>query len=258
MTIRFAARLARFLATGAALFGLVVGVEIFLAYRRDYLPTEPVLDIRGTFGPPGGDPLNLVVLGDSTAAGVGAGDVSNAYPVLLAQRLGEEHNRRVTLTSLGVSGARVRTVLTDQIPRVAATHPDLVFVAIGANDVTHVTRLDDVERDMTLLIDRLHDTGAAVVVAGPPDMRAAAFHEPLRTLVGWRGRKVAETIARAAARRDVPVVPLAERAGPYFAAHPEEAYGGDDFHPGPGGYAAWARAIYPYLEAALVSATRAR
>lgn len=255
MTNRFARRLGTAVGTGAALFGLVVGVEVLLAYRRDYLPTEPVLDIRGTYGPDGGEPLNFVVLGDSTAAGVGAGEVANAYPVLLAQRLADEHDRRVKLTSLGVSGARVGTVLSDQIPRVASADPDLVFVAIGANDVTHLTRLDDVERDMALLIDQLRSTGAAVVVAGPPDMRAAAFYEPLRTLVGWRGRSVADVIEGVAADRGVPVVPLAEKAGPYFASHPEDAYGGDDFHPGPGGYAAWARAIYPYLEDALSSAT---
>jgi lysophospholipase L1-like esterase len=240
LTLRLASRLGVAVAALAALFGAVVGVEILIALRREYLPTTPVLDVRGTFGRADAEPLSFVVLGDSTAAGVGAGEVENAYPVLLASRLAEEHDRRVTLTSLGVSGARVGTVLTDQVPLVAAERPDLVFVAVGANDVTHLTSLDKVHLEMSLLIDALQSTGAVVVVAGPPDMRAAAWLEPLRSLAGWRGRQVAEAIENAAVERGVPVVPLAREAAPYFAAHPEDAYGGDEFHPGPGGYAAWA------------------
>ena len=58
-------------------------------------------------------------------------------------------------------------------------------------------------------------------------------------------------IKEVAESRGVPVVPLAELAGPYFAANPEEAYGGDEFHPGDGGYRAWAQAIYPALIDAL-------
>src|SRR3712207_9035968 len=46
---------------------------VVLALRRDYLPTEPVLELDATFGPADGDPLSFVVLGDSTAAGGGAG-----------------------------------------------------------------------------------------------------------------------------------------------------------------------------------------
>jgi lysophospholipase L1-like esterase len=62
---------------------------------------------------------------------------------------------------------------------------------------------------------------------------------------------VAAAVSAAADSERVPVVPLAELAGPYFAAGHADAYGGDDFHPGDGGYRAWAAAIYPYLAEAL-------
>ena len=237
----------------AGLFGLLaalIGIEIYLAYNREYLPTEPALEIGGTFGPAGGEPLRFVVLGDSTAAGLGAGDPSAAYATLLSERLGER-GWRVALTAYGVSGARVRDVAMEQVPLVAAARPDLVFVGIGANDVTHLTSLDAVGRDMGNALDALAATGAVVVVAGPPDMRAAAWLEPLRSLAGWRGRLVAERIGDVARERGIPVVPLAELAAPYFASNPEEAYADDDFHPGPGGYRAWADAIFPVLIEAL-------
>lgn len=225
-------------------------IEIGLAYTRDYLPTTPSLELGGTFGPQGGQPLRFVVLGDSTAAGLGAGSAEHAYATVLSERLGDA-GYRVDLIAHGVSGARVMTVLEEQVPLALQSDPDLIFVGIGANDSTHLTSLARVERDMDELLDRLETTGATIVVAGPPDMRAHAWLEPLRSLIGWRGRRVADRIEAVAQRRGHRVVQLAEEAGPYFASHPEEAYGGDDFHPGPGGYRAWADAIYPVLIRAL-------
>ena len=242
--------LGKVLAAAAGLTAAVIGLEIYLAYSREYLPTTPPLELGGTFGAPDAEPLRFTVLGDSTAAGLGAADPSRAYATLLAERLAER-GLRVELTAFGVSGARVHDVLVDQVPLAAATQPDLVFVGIGANDVTHLTPLDDVERDIAETLDRLRATGATVVIAGPPDMRAAAWLEPLRSIVGWRGRQVADRMEEVARAKDVPVVQLAELAGPYFAENPEDAYADDDFHPGPGGYRAWADAIFPVLADAL-------
>ena len=232
------------------LFAVVLGVEITLALTREYLPTEPVLEIEGTFGPPDGNPLSFVVLGDSTAAGVGVDSADDAYATLLAERLAAR-GRRVELLGVGVSGSRVADVLEEQIAMAVAADPDLIFVAIGANDVTHWTPLSDVERDMTAVIAALQATGAEVVVAGAPDMRAAAWLEPLRTVAGWRGRRVTAVIEAVAREAGATVVPLAKETAPYFAANPEDAYSSDEFHPGAGGYRAWADAIYPRLELAL-------
>ena len=229
---------------------ILILIEVRLAVRRKYLPTEPAMELDGVFGPPDGRVLRLAVLGDSTAAGLGASSPRSAYPTLLADRFASE-GYRVELFAFGVSGARVNDVLHAQAPRAVAHDPDLVFVGIGANDAIHVTPLSAVRRDMRELVRRLKRTGAGVVVAGPPDMRAAAWHEPLRSLAGWRGRRVAAEVRAVAHSEGVPVVPLAELARPYFAAGYTDAYGGDDLHPGDGGYRAWAEAIYPYLAEAL-------
>ena len=243
-------RLLKLLAVAIGAGAVVLGGEIFLAYTREYLPTTPALKLGGTFGSPDAKPLKFTVLGDSTAAGLGAGRPEYAYASVLSERLAER-GRRVELTAFGLSGARVHDVLVDQVPKAVDTQPDLVFVGIGANDVTHLTSLSDIEREMGELIDGLNATGAVVVVAGPPDMRADAWLEPLRSLAGWRGRQVADAIERAATERGVSVVPLAEQAAPYFASNPEDAYAADLFHPGPGGYRAWADAIFPVLVEAL-------
>jgi lysophospholipase L1-like esterase len=240
----------RFLLTlvaAAIALAAMIGVEIVLALRREYLPTDPALEIGGTFGERTDPEMTFVVLGDSTAAGLGAGDPERAYATLLAKRIAAQ-GYRVHLVALGISGARTHDVLRAQVPLAVEARPDLVFVGIGANDVTHLTPLDEVRADASELVERLRATGADVVIAGAPDMRAAAWYEPLRSLAGWRGRAVAAAVEEGGSAAGATTVPLAERTGPYFARDPEDAYGGDDFHPGPGGYRAWADAIYPELE----------
>ena len=163
---------------------VLIGIEIVIALRREYLPTEPALKLDDTFGNPGDDAVTLVVMGDSTAAGLGAGEPANAYPQLLAQRLASD-GFRVDLRVFGLSGARVKDVLDEQLPKALEADPDYVFIGIGANDVTHLTSLGEVRSDMAEVLRTLQDrTEAETVLAGAPDMRAPAFYEPLRSLAG--------------------------------------------------------------------------
>ena len=171
------------LLAAALALGVMVAVEIVIAVRREYLPTEPALEVGGTFGR-GGERSTLVVLGDSTGAGVGADGPDETYPALLARRLAQESGRRIHLVDLAVSGARVDDVLTEQVPAALREPADVYLVAIGANDVTHLTGLDSVRTGMESIIERLSTGNAQVVVAGAPDMRAPAFAEPLRAIVG--------------------------------------------------------------------------
>ena len=239
------------LATLILVAALVIAVEIWLALRREYLPTDPPLALGGTFGDQDAAPLRFVVLGDSTAAGLGAEDASGAYATVLAERLARDRDVRVELTVLGLSGARVADVLHEQVPRVAELEPDLVFVGIGANDVTHVTSLGRIRRDMTAALQQLKATGAAVAIAGAPDMRASAWHQPLRSLAGIRGEQVASAIEDVGRAQGVGVVELANETGPFFEEDPGAHFSADDFHPSAAGYRRWADAIYPVLEAVL-------
>lgn len=231
----------------------VVAVEVWLALRRDYLPTDRPLELDGVFGDDDAPRLSFVVLGDSTAAGIGVDDPADSYPALLAERLAAATGRRVELSAFGMSGARVGDVADHQVGKAVERDPDLVFVGIGANDVTHLTSLAAVRADLERALRELNATGATVVVAGPPDMRARAWHQPLRWLAGARGNQVADAIEEVARAQGVAVVELAEETGPFFEADPDAHFSSDDFHPGPLGYRRWADAIFPVLLEALES-----
>lgn len=237
----------------ALALGVMIAVEVVMAMRRDYLPTEPALEIGGAFGD-GRRAATVVVLGDSTGAGVGADGPDSAYPAVLARRLAEDLGLRIELVDLAESGARVHDVLAEQVPAALGHEADLYLVAIGANNVTHLTGLGSIRSEVQLIVDRLSSGGVGVVVAGAPDMRAPAFAEPLRSIVGWRGRAVTDEIERAARREGAVVVPLADRTRAFFRSDPETHYSADLFHPSSAGYARWADAFYPEVRAVLLGA----
>jgi lysophospholipase L1-like esterase len=233
------------LAIGGA---ILIGIEIVIALRREYLPTEPALKLDDTFGDPSDEAITLVVMGDSTAAGLGAGEPAHSYPQIIARRLASD-GYRVELRVFGFSGARVKDVLNDQLPKAIEVDPDYVFIGIGANDVTHLTPLGDLHSDMQDILRKLDDfTETKTVIAGAPDMRAPAFYEPLRSLAGWRGRQVADAIEEVGRDQGVGVVELAEETGPRFGTDPDRFHSDDDFHPSADGYRLWADAIYPVLK----------
>lgn len=246
------ARLLRGVGVAFVAFALVLGAEVLFALRRDYLPTDDPLELSGRYGEGDGPELSFVVLGDSTAAGLGAGTAGDAYATVLSQRLAAETGRPVRLTALGVSGARVSDVVELQVPQVVELQPDLVFVGIGANDVTHLTPLADIRRDMGAALRELTATGASVVVAGAPDMRVLAWPQPLRHITYLRGLQVTGAIEDVARDEGAAVVELAKETGPHFAADPDAHFSEDEFHPSATGYRRWADAIFPVLlEAAL-------
>ena len=99
-----------------------------------------------------GDRLRLVVLGDSTAAGVGVDRPEHALPHLIAQRIADAESPRGPRRQLRVGRRARRHLVPEQLPARARpirrpddaegflNRADLVAVVIGANDATHRTR----------------------------------------------------------------------------------------------------------------------
>ena len=223
-------------------FGALLGVEVLLA-RRGQMLEGPALDLDGRVGG-SGPALRVVWLGDSTAAGVGASEGSDALPTVVATRL----DRPVELHVLAVSGERVGGVVDDQLPAVATLEPDAVFVSVGANDVTHLTSRGAFGDQYRTLLAGLPD-GVAVVVLGVPDMGAVPrLAQPLRAVAGFRGRELDEVVREVAAGHDAVYVPVAAATGPAFRAAPDRYFAADDYHPSPAGYRLWADAVVAALE----------
>ncbi|MCA1840434.1 MAG: SGNH/GDSL hydrolase family protein [Actinomycetota bacterium] len=241
----------------AVAFGALAGLgaEIAIALRRDYLKEGPPDRIQGDFGDEKGPRLDLVVIGDSFTVGVGT-TPERSFPWLVAQRLGEDF--RVRLNVLGMSGNNTSDVADSQLPLVLDLKPRLVLIEVGANDATHFIAPAKVREKMGRTLESLLSTGASVVVIGPPDMGAPrAWAQPLRALIGWSGRRVADAIRDEAIARAVPYFDLAAATGDEFAREPFRYFSWDLFHPSAGGYLLWVDAMFDTIKAAAMKTVEA-
>ncbi|GAA4856725.1 SGNH/GDSL hydrolase family protein [Saccharopolyspora cebuensis] len=197
------------------------------------------------------EPLEFVVLGDSSAAGLGVDFPDDLPGVRLARGLAAELDRPVALTTRAVVGATTQA-LAAQVEATAPHPPTLVLVIIGANDVT--SRLP-VAASAALLGDAVRtllDRGVPVVAGTCPDLGAIRpIPQPLRSLASrWSlalGRAQREAVEAAGGH----AVPLADLLSPEFLARPSEFFSPDNFHPSAAGYEAASRILLPVLCSAL-------
>lgn len=221
---------------------IVLLIEVQLARTGPQLPDERPLQHDGRVGGPG-PALQMVWLGDSTAAGVGASEADLALPRRVARALG----RPVDVTSLAVSGARVADVVADQLPAVAELDPDVALVSIGANDVVHLTSTGRFRSTYEELVAAMPD-GVLLVLLGVPDMGAPPrMAQPLRALTGARGRQLEVVSQSVAAEAGAVYVDIAAATGPTMRSDTGRYFAADRYHPSDHGYGLWADAVLDEL-----------
>ncbi len=243
------------LALGATLGGVVglIGTELYLLSRRQFLPLDPGYVVDELIPSPAGSadaPIRLAVLGDSTVAGVGSPTAGESLPALIGGRVAAATGRAVRVTGHGVSGARTATA-AEQLARVGEG-VDAIVLVVGANDATHATPWPRFRQELDALLAAAASRAPVIVLAGTPRFhRNPVIPEPLRTFVDrysglLRGQQRAAVSATGAAQ----FVDLAAEASPRFLGVPE-ATSVDGFHPSPIGYGFWADALAPAVVAGL-------
>ena len=153
-----AVRVAALVATPLVVAGLVLGTEALRSTRRTYLGGADAPATAGRVGPAGAE-TRLLLLGDSTAAGVGATSTEGTVGAQLAALLPGP----VAYDSVGVSGARAAD-LSDQVDQALEVRPDLAVILVGANDATHLVRPGEAAAALATAVRRLREGGTSVVV----------------------------------------------------------------------------------------------
>ncbi|WP_448811038.1 SGNH/GDSL hydrolase family protein [Agromyces bauzanensis] len=183
--------------------------------------------------------LVYVAVGDSAAQGIGASRPDLSYVGILADHLRATTGRTIRVVNLSVSGATTKLAVRDQLPRFRSLHPDIVTVAIGANDIANWNP-DAFGRNIRTIFAALpHDA----IVADLP-----CFH--LRH--NERKVTVANRILREIARQhDLTVVPLHALTRQQGLVGILTQFAEDMFHPNDHGYRVWAAAFRPALDTLL-------
>jgi len=217
-------------------------------------PTAP--DAQGVYlsGPQDGTPpIELLMVGDSTAAGLGVADPTETPAALIASGLASIASRPVRVTSVAATGAQTAD-LAGQLDRglAALPRPAVAVLLIGANDVTHRVRRSLSVRRLADAVARLRAVDCEVVVATCPDLGTVEpIAQPLRYLARRWSRQLAAAQTIVVVEAGGRSVSFGDVLGPEFSARPREMFGPDRFHPSATGYASAAMVLLPSVCAAL-------
>ena len=189
----------------------------------------------GTIGD--GSPLRLLIIGDSSAAGVGATTQSQALAGQLATALSLQN--AVQWTLIATTGATTASTLTD-LKRHPLPKVDIVLIILGVNDVTRGGSQSSWTRNHATLRSLVRQkTGARRLFIGqiPPLGAFPLLPNPLRWLLGRRAIRFDAALRAALAHEpDTRYAPLPDMLDIKDMAE-------DGFHPGPRIYAAWAKEL---------------
>lgn len=184
-------------------------------------------------------PLQVCVLGDSAAAGLGADDPAATPGVLLATGLARATGHLVDLRTRTRVGA-VSAELAGQVEAIEADglQPDVVLVIIGGNDVKTRVPAATAARQLGEAVARLRTGDTLVVVGTVPDLGTiTSVQQPLRALGGRWSRQLAaaQTLVVLAAGGH-PVDLRGLMADDFRGQDAAAMFADDRFHPSADGY----------------------
>lgn len=231
-----------------AVLGFVLFEVAYIKYSGTAVAAPTIPQGVQTIGT--GPALTYVVMGDSTAISQG-GSYRDGYAVASAQHLARTHS--VRWQNLAISGARARDVFAKQLPQAMSLQPDVALIAVGANDVTHLTSPLSVRMSLEQTIAGLRQANphVKIILTGSPDMGSIPrFAQPVRWLAGRQTNRLNHVIIDTAHDEHVTFAPIAQDTGPTFRRHPE-LFAKDKFHPLNQGYALWIPVITKAMDQAL-------
>jgi lysophospholipase L1-like esterase len=179
------------------------------------------------------DLLRLLVVGESTAAGVGVSELRDALPCQLAVALAARRQCNVGWSMSARTGATASFAARELAPA-APMGQDIAVIMVGVNDALKFTSRRIWRARIDQLIDELAkhmQPGGQVVLAGLPDLgRFGTFPQPLRAMLGWHARALDRDL-KTIAKRSAGVI--------YLAMPPvsgSELFAEDRFHPNAAAY----------------------
>lgn len=181
-----------------------------------------------------GAALRVLVLGDSSAAGVGLASQDQAFSGQLVKRLSGHFDVRWRLIARTGATSGAGCAMLDAAPD---ERFDVAILAFGVNDTTRLRSRARWRADQAALRQRLRarfGVRLMVVSAVPPLHRFPLLPWPLRTFLGRRAQVLDQSLARdLSGQSDCKYLPFDVELKPEMMAQ-------DGYHPGPDIHAIWA------------------
>ncbi len=202
---------------------------LWVRMRATRLPEPPGPRAGGD-----GDGLRLLILGDSSAAGVGAETQAAALGVQLAAALAQDGP--VSWHLEAATGATTKDSL-GKLPQLPEAPFDLAVLVHGVNDTTGFVSARRFMARQNALIDALrarHAVKRFVLSGVPPMHHFPLLPQPLRWVLGCHAERLDQVLAELAQEHcDVQHLALNLPYEPHLVAR-------DGYHPSEAAYALWA------------------
>ena len=216
-----------------------IALPLALRTRRNTLRLPPAAGLsNGVAGADlAGEPLRLLVLGESTVVGVGVDELHAALVGQLAEALAARCGRPVAWRACGENGITAAQAYARLLPQVLGQPFDLALLVFGVNDTTHLTSLSRWQAALGGMAEALAARGARVAFSSvPPLQHFSALPWLLRKLLGWRASLMDRHLRRVCLEEGVEYQRLAlEFSADYLAR--------DGYHPSALGYRVWGEGL---------------
>ncbi|WP_372966467.1 SGNH/GDSL hydrolase family protein [Marinobacter sp.] len=188
--------------------------------------------------------LRILILGESTAAGVGVSTHDQGLASQLALQLHERTGQPIAWYTFGVNGIRLGN-LNKELANADLPEADVVLLSMGVNDTTGFTGRAKFRQQLhelrALLAPRYPNSIGLLSV--PPMHLFTALPAPLRNIMGWRAKQLDRLFRQLADE-----LPEDFRYWSYPTMTDVEMLAKDGYHPSDKGYRAIAEALADKLE----------
>ncbi|MEM7068502.1 MAG: SGNH/GDSL hydrolase family protein [Pseudomonadota bacterium] len=201
-------------------------------------PQKPLVSLKGK-----GKPLNILFMGDSSAAGVGVEEFDESVAGRLPHLLKEKSGRPILVRTSGNNSATSGSIRDYVLPHLAAEHYDYVIISIGTNDAKNFHSGKRFCKEFGSLIYAIHAKypGAKIIWQGLLDMQdVPILPTPLNKILGIRSRILRENGKILCRERNA--------LAPETNWKPiRENFSSDGFHASSTGYRIWAEELSEYI-----------
>ena len=187
----------------------------------------------------------LLVIGESTVAGLGARTHREALTGQFADRLSSRIGQKVEWTVVGRNGVTARRTVDELVPMIPATAFHYILIGIGGNDVMKLSSPKKWRRDMLELLRVLQgkNPDAVIFISNcPMIVLSPVIPHPIKFLL-WQLSKMHDANIREF---------TAGMDRVYYYPQPVdvrlEGFFADGIHPSEQGYSDWAEAMMRYFD----------
>lgn len=199
--------------------------------------------------------LQLLVLGESTVAGVGVDTHQEGFAGTLAQCLSNELNTTINWKVYAKSGFTAKQVREQLVPKITENNIDLIIIGLGGNDAFTLNTPKRWKKDVFDLIDELRGLYPKTPIAFtnmPPIKEFPAFTRLIKLTIG----NLVEILGKELNRAVEPyknvvynnkIITIRDWTERLELSNPPSDFFSDGVHPSKLTYQAWAKDFCNFL-----------